>query len=242
MASQPHLTLSGVGVMRGGRWLFRGVQWEVPPGKFVAVVGPSGAGKSSLLACLAGMLEPSEGRLSYRCHAGCTHDPSGYRRKMGIVFQNFCLCGNSTVLTNVLLGRLARYHWWQTLCRFPRHEREAAFRWLTELGLGQLAHRRVAEVSGGEQQRTAILRALFQEPEMILADEPVSNLDAYLAGRVLGILRLQAHQRKCTVFCVLHDAALVERFADYALSLDPLNPSGWKVRELRENWSTPLVA
>ncbi|MFN2507798.1 MAG: hypothetical protein ABR589_03395, partial [Chthoniobacterales bacterium] len=61
---------------------------------------------------------------------------------------------------------------------------------------------------------------------------PVSNLDAYLCGRVLGILRQEAHQNRRTVFCVLHDAALLERFADYALSLDPMNPEKWRIREI----------
>ena len=183
-----------------------------------------------LLACLAGLLTPSEGEVSFRCRQQRTHTPAAYQPKIGIVFQHFALSGQSTLLRNILAGRLARYPWWRTLIGFPRSDREQAWRMLHDLGLGTYAHRRACEVSGGEQQRTALLRALFQEPEIILADEPVSQLDAYLSGRVLGLLRQQAQERQCTVICVLHDASLVERFADYALSLNPLDPEAWRIR------------
>jgi len=228
--SNSHLTLSNVGLRRNERWLFRNLSWQVPRGKVIAVVGGSGAGKSSLLACLAGLLTPSEGEVSFRCRQQRTHTPAAYQPKIGIVFQHFALSGQSTLLRNILAGRLARYPWWRTLIGFPRSDREQAWRMLHDLGLGTYAHRRACEVSGGEQQRTALLRALFQEPEIILADEPVSQLDAYLSGRVLGLLRQQAQERQCTVICVLHDASLVERFADYALSLNPLDPEAWRIR------------
>ncbi|HEX8309907.1 MAG TPA: ATP-binding cassette domain-containing protein [Chthoniobacteraceae bacterium] len=231
-APPSHLTISSLGLQRNDRWLFRNLSWEVPRGKVVAVVGASGAGKSSLLACLSGLLTPSEGQLSYCCKAGCPHEPKSYQSRIGIVFQHFALSLNSTLLRNVLCGRLGRYPWWKTLLHFPRGDKEEAYRLLVDLGLGTYVHRRAAEVSGGEQQRTALLRAVFQEPEIILADEPVSQLDAYLAGRVLGLLRSLAHEHQRTIICVLHDAALVERFADFALSLNPLDPEGWKIRAL----------
>lgn len=231
-ASAPHLSVKGLGLKRNGRWLFRGLDWEVPRGSVVAVVGPSGVGKSSLLNCLAGLTEPTEGKLTFSCNAGCLHEAPDYQKRVGIIFQNFLLSQNSSVLRNVLCGRLARYPWWQTLFRFPRADKQAAALLLADLGMASLLHRRASDISGGEQQRAAVARALFQEPELVLADEPVSNLDAYLCGRVLGILRQEAHQNGRTVFCVLHDAALLERFADYALSLDPMNPEKWRIREI----------
>jgi ABC-type phosphate/phosphonate transport system ATPase subunit len=106
---------------------------------------------------------------------------------------------------------------------------------IADLGLGGYAHRWVGETSGGEQQRTALARALFQEPELLLADEPVSNLDSYLTGRVLGLLRQEASQHRRTVFCVLHNPELVDRFADIVLSLDPRDPQGWRLRAVRRN-------
>ncbi|MFQ3671090.1 MAG: ATP-binding cassette domain-containing protein [Verrucomicrobiia bacterium] len=229
--ASPQLVVRNLGLERGGRWLFRGVNVEIPRGKFVAVAGPSGVGKTSFLSVIAGLVEPTEGEVVYWCGEGCQHRAADFHKRIGMVFQNFRLAFNSSVLENVLCGRLGRYRAWQTVFGFPRRDREEAFRLLYDLGLGGHTHRWVAEVSGGEQQRTAVARALFQEPEVLLADEPVSNLDAYLAGRVLGRLKIEAGQRGRTVICVLHTAEHIARFADWVLSFDPIDPGGWKLRE-----------
>lgn len=230
---RPHLCLQNFGVERGGRWLFREMSLEIPRGKFIALVGPSGAGKTSLLSVLAGILNPSEGEVLYSCERGCRHRPGEFQSKMGIVFQSLRLIPNRDLLANVLCGRLGRYPWWKSLFGFPKSDRKEAYSILFDLGLERDAFRWVAETSGGEQQRTAVARALFQEPEVILADEPVSSLDAYFAGRVLGLLREKAHRENLTVICTLHDASLVQRFADFVLSLDPHNPEDWRMRTNR---------
>ncbi|MFN2507797.1 MAG: ATP-binding cassette domain-containing protein, partial [Chthoniobacterales bacterium] len=139
-----------LGLHRNGRWLFRNLTWDVPRGSVVAVVGPSGVGKSSLLNCLAGLTRPSEGDLTFSCNAGCLHQAPNYRKRVGVIFQNLLLSQNSSVLRNVLCGRLARYSWWQTLFRFPRHDKEAAALLLADLGLADHLHRRAADTSGGE--------------------------------------------------------------------------------------------
>lgn len=228
-----HILVSGLGVRRAERWLFRDLTLTVPRGAFVAIVGPSGAGKSTLLACLAGALTPGEGEIRLRERSGRLVAPEHCRPRIGCVFQRLLLVENSSVLANVLCGRLGRHRWWQTLFGAPRAEREAAFAIVADLGLAPHTHRWVAELSGGEQQRTAIARALFQEPDLYLADEPISNLDTYLTGRVLGRLRQEAAQQGRTVFCVLHDPTLVERFADLVVSIDPNDPHGWRVRPVR---------
>jgi phosphonate transport system ATP-binding protein len=228
-----HLALRKVGLYRNGKWLFRHLDLAVPRGQFVAVLGPSGVGKSSLLSCLAGLLPPTEGEITYRCQHACLHAPCSFQKEIGIVFQNLMLIRNSSLLKNVLCGRLGRHPWWKTALFFPRQEKEEAFRVLYDLGLAHLVHRWVGEVSGGEQQRTAIARALFQEPEIILADEPVSNLDSYLTGRVLGILKQQARLQQRTILCVLHNPELVARFADYSLSLSPGDPEGWGFHQVK---------
>jgi phosphonate transport system ATP-binding protein len=233
MTDQPkQVTLRGLGLKRQHRWLFRGMDIQVPRGKFIAIVGPSGAGKTSLLGCLAGSVAPSEGEVVFQCAQGCHHSPPAFRKRLGIVFQNFLLIGNGTLLHNVLCGRLGRYPWWRTLAGFPRTDRAEAFEILNHLGLASHVYRRAAEMSGGEQQRAALARALFQEPEMFLADEPVSNLDPDLTCHVLEILRQQARQQSRTVVCVLHDPNLVERFADFVINLNPNQPERWTVRAL----------
>ena len=233
MLPTEQVTLRGLGLERRGRWLFRGIDIEVPRGKFIAIVGPSGAGKTSLLGCLAGTLEPSEGQVVFRCAHGCHHSPRAFRKRLGIVFQDFLLIGNGTLLHNVLCGRLGRYPWWRTLAGFPRTDQAEAFATLSTLDLGADVHRRAFEVSGGEQQRAALARALFQEPEMFLADEPVSNLDPDLTFRVLQILQAQTRQESRTVVCVLHDPELVERFADLVITLNPAQPQEWTFRAAR---------
>jgi phosphonate transport system ATP-binding protein len=231
MTTQPgQATLCGVGLKRRERWLFRGMDLEIPRGKFLAIVGPSGAGKTSLLGCLAGSVALSEGEVIFRCAQGCHHSPPDFRKRLGIVFQNLLLIGNGTLLHNVLCGRLGRYPWWRTIAGFPRSDRTEAFEVLSHLGLAPHVHRRAAEVSGGEQQRAALARALFQEPEMFLADEPVSNLDPDLSFRVLEILRQQARRQSRTVVCVLHDQDLVRQFADVVISLNPDRPERWTAR------------
>lgn len=227
-APAPHLVVRGLGVERGGRWLFRDLTWEVPRGSFVVVTGPSGAGKSSLLACLAGLLAPSAGEVAYRRAAGrCL--PAAMRSRIGLVFQSLMLTPNASVLSNVLCGRLGRHPAWRTALGFPLRDRQEALDRLAALELAHYAQRPVGTLSGGEQQRVAVARALFQEPDVLLADEPVSSLDPALAGRVLGLLRDAADARRCTVVCVLHDVAPVAGVADFVVRLDPGDPGAGRL-------------
>lgn len=229
----PVLSARGIGFRRGDRWLFRGIDLDIYPGDFLALVGPSGVGKSTLLSCLCGMLDPSEGSIQVQLKPDEPRLPAELNRYFGIVFQELQLTANADLLTNVLCGRLGRYHCLRTLFGFPSELRTEAYHLLCELGIGQDPHKWVSQMSGGEKQRVAIARALFQEPELYFADEPVSSLDAYYAGRVLGLLRQEADEQAKAVVCVLHSAEHIQRFADVALSLNPNDPTAHKIRHVR---------
>ncbi len=227
------MEVRGLGFRRGDRWLFRNLDFDLQIGDFVALVGPSGVGKTTLLSCLCGLAEPSEGtvRIQLPAEPGA-RPPAELRRHFGIVFQSLQLIQKASLLTNVLCGRLGALNGLRTLVGFPSHHRREAYALLHDLGVAADPEKWVCEMSGGEQQRVAIARALFQKPVIYFADEPVSSLDSYYAGRVLGRLQLEASLGNKAVFCVLHNSSHIERFANLALSLDPQDPTACRVRRL----------
>jgi phosphonate transport system ATP-binding protein len=178
------------------------------------------------LSCLAGLLKPSSGAITYHCRKGCAHTPNQFQERLGLVFQHLRLTANATAEVNVLCGLLGTRPGWRTLFGFPSSDRSQANRLLAQLGLKSLAYKPVSQLSGGERQRVAVARALISEPECLLADEPVSNLDPATARSVLGLLKSECTRNGCTVFCALHDRALAEEFADATLRL---NAGNWEL-------------
>lgn len=210
---------------RGEKLLFEQMNWQLPAGKFLAVTGASGSGKSSLLSCLSGDLQPTNGNIQLNVDA---------KKSIGLVFQNFRLTKNLSVLTNVLCGKLGDYSWWQTLFSFSATDQQKAFEILHKIGLEKLVHQEVRRISGGEQQRTAVARLLFQNPKIILADEPTSNLDMDLARKVLSLLKSQCEINNATIITVLHDVRLVELFADYELKIGSEFENGWEFKQIKK--------
>ena len=227
------LRADNLGFRRGERWIFRNVDLELKAGQFLALVGPSGVGKSTLLSCLCGFRQPTEGSVSIHLPGLPETEPEQLRRELGIVFQDLQLTAKADLLTNVLCGQLAQFSWLRTLFGFPDEQRRKAYALLGELGVAENPYKWVSQMSGGEQQRVAIARALFQDPQLYFADEPVASLDSYYAGRVLGLLRQEADGPGKATVCVLHNAEHIQRFADIALSLNPNDPSGFKIRQIR---------
>ena len=228
------LHTENLGLRRGGEWLFRNLDLSIPSGSIVALLGPSGVGKSSLLSCLSGSETPTEGKVEFKINTGEIRETENISPHLGIIFQSLRLTDHVTVLENVLYGRVAQYGLKESIFGFPTPDKEKAFEILKDLGIDHLAYKWTSQTSGGERQRTAIARTLFQDPSFILADEPVSNLDTYYAGRVMGLFRNLTSQNGKIVLCALHDPQLISRFADFALSLNPAHPEGWNLREVQK--------
>lgn len=200
------------------------VSFDVPKGQFVAVIGLSGSGKSTLLRCINRLIDPTAGRILFDGQdvtAANETELRRIRRRIGMVFQHFNLVHRSSVLTNVLSGRLGYVNpAWSFLNRFPPEDVAQAHRQLERVGLSEKAGNRADELSGGQQQRVGIARALMQNPEMILADEPVASLDPVLAHGIMQYLEQINKQDGVTILCSLHFLDLVHRYADRVVALN----------------------
>jgi phosphonate transport system ATP-binding protein len=208
----------------GGVLALDDVSFEVPDGEFLAVIGLSGSGKSTLLRCINRLIEPTAGKILWNGEnitAATQEEMRRIRRRIGMVFQHFNLVHRSTVLTNVLAGRLGYTNPAMSLInRFPKADIEKAYKQLARVGIEEKAHMRADELSGGQQQRVGVARALMQDPQMILADEPVASLDPVLAHSIMQYLDLINREDKVTVLCSLHFLDLVHRYADRAIALN----------------------
>jgi phosphonate transport system ATP-binding protein len=187
------------------------------------VIGLSGSGKSTLLRCINRLIEPTEGRVVWNgidVTAAKGEELRHIRRQIGMVFQQFNLVRRSSVLTNVLSGRLGYANPWTSLLHvFPAEEHERARAALERVGIGEQANKRADQLSGGQQQRVGIARALMQEPQLILADEPVASLDPVLAHSILRYLELLNREDGIMVLCSLHFLDLVHRYATRVVGL-----------------------
>jgi phosphonate transport system ATP-binding protein len=200
------------------------VSFEVPDGQFLAVIGLSGSGKSTLLRCINRLIDPTEGRILWNeedITAASHEDMRRIRRRIGMVFQHFNLVHRSKVITNVLAGRLGYTSpALAVVNRFSKADRDLAMRQLTRVGLQAKANNRAEELSGGQQQRVGIARAMMQEPEMILADEPVASLDPVLAHSIMQYLETINKEDGVTVLCSLHFLDLVHRYGQRVIALN----------------------
>ena len=211
-------------VFPDGTRALAGVNVTVPDGDFVAVIGLSGAGKSTFLRCLNRLVDPSEGaiRVGDRDVAGLHgRQLQHYRRTVGFIFQQFNLVQRLSVLDNVLSGRLGYHPTWRGLLGlYTDHDRELALAAIRSVGLAGKEDARVDQLSGGQQQRVAIARAMAQEPQLILADEPMASLDPRLSDVILGILRDYNEAKGVTVLVNIHVLDLAKRYAKRVLAFN----------------------
>jgi phosphonate transport system ATP-binding protein len=206
----PVLRLRGAGRRFGSHQALHGLDLTVHAGERVAVLGTSGAGKSTLLALLNGSLEPTTGSLEV-FGEDLTRLPAARRRlvqrRIGSVSQGLALIEQVRVLHNVNAGRLGRWSTTRALASLVWPSSLQVVRdALDQVDLGWALHERTERLSGGERQRVAIARLLVQEPELVLADEPVSSLDPVRAAAMLGLLGTSPAVR--TLVVSLHQPAL----------------------------------
>ena len=195
---------------------------SIEAGESVALLGPSGAGKTTLLALLDSQLLGWRGRVSV-CGLSLSpvHRPPRERRAdTGFIFQEFALVERATVLRNVLNGRLGRIPLLRALLgRVAKNDLDVAQAALADCGIADLAERRADTLSGGQRQRVAIARCLAQEPRLILADEPVSNLDPARSAEILALLTGVGRARGATTIFSSHQPELAKRFAERVIGM-----------------------
>lgn len=195
----------------------------VARGERVALIGPSGSGKTTLLRLANGYVRPERGAVDLfgeRLESHGSGRQRSLRRRVGFVFQGFNLVERATVFENVLSGRLGKMGTLASLVgRFGSHHRRATMEAIEEVGLREQTWQRADTLSGGQQQRVGVARVVAQEAELILADEPVSNLDPRLAEDVLELLQEVAEHHRATLVCSLHQPDLARRFAERIVGL-----------------------
>ncbi|HEX9818318.1 MAG TPA: phosphonate ABC transporter ATP-binding protein [Methylomirabilota bacterium] len=201
----------------------RGVDLSVPAGQVMALIGPSGAGKSTLIRCVNRLVEPTRGRVFLAGEEVTGLGAAALRRarrRMGMIFQEFALVERLTVMENVLSGRLGYVGFWASwLRRFPPGDVEAAFRLLERVGLVEFVDKRADELSGGQRQRVGIARALVQEPQILLIDEPTASLDPKTSRQIMRLICELCEERRLAAIINIHDVGLAQMFAQRVVGL-----------------------
>jgi len=199
------------------------VSIEVPDGQFVALIGLSGSGKSTLLRCINRLIEPTEGRILWNgvdITRASDEEVRQIRRRIGMIFQQFNLVKRSKVITNVLSGRLGYINpVYSFINYFPPKDKQDALASLARVGIQDQAYKKASALSGGQQQRVGIARALMQNPELMLADEPVSSLDPATSHSVMKYLDDLNKNDGITILCSLHFLSLARAYADRVIAL-----------------------
>jgi phosphonate transport system ATP-binding protein len=217
------LAINGLSKTFNGKAALKDVSLEIPQGAFIGVVGRSGAGKSTLLRCINRLVDPSQGSIAWNGSDVTTlkgAELRQWRASCGMIFQQFNLSLRLDVLTNVMMGRLAHMSTTQALLSlWPEQDKAMALSVLEQFGLGTVAAQRAGSLSGGQQQRVAIARTLLQQPQLILADEPIASLDPRNTKIVMdALLRINRHLG-ITVLCNLHSLDLARTYCQRLIGM-----------------------
>jgi phosphonate transport system ATP-binding protein len=217
------LVVEGLTCRFGAKAAVDDASFKISSGGFVGVIGRSGAGKSTLLRTINRLVTPTEGRILFDgidVTALRGRQLRQWRARSAMIFQQFNLVGRLDVLTNVLMGRLATMPAWRSLSQlWPEQDKALAMSALEQFDIAALAAQRADQLSGGQQQRVAIARALVQQPDIILADEPIASLDPRNTKIVMdALLRINKHFG-ITVLCNLHSLDLARSYCDRLIGM-----------------------
>jgi phosphonate transport system ATP-binding protein len=208
---------------RSGPETLKGLSFSVEPEDFFAIIGPSGAGKSTLIRCINRLVEPNGGDVilnGQNITKVGRRELRKVRRNMGMIFQEFNLVERMSVMDNVLSGRLGYIGNFRSFLRFyPRADIQRALELLDKVGLSDFVDKRVDELSGGQRQRVGIARALIQQPQILLVDEPTSSLDPKIAREVMGMIKQMSEEAGVPVICNIHDVQLALEFSNKVIGL-----------------------
>jgi phosphonate transport system ATP-binding protein len=207
---------------RTGDLALKGLDLDLPDGEVMALIGPSGAGKSTVIRCINRLVEPTAGTVTLNDTEITTLGARELRRarRLGMIFQEYALVERLTVMENVLSGRLGYVGFWRSFMRkFPQADIDEAFRLLARVGLDHMVDKRADELSGGQRQRVGICRALIQNPDLLLVDEPTASLDPKTSRQIMRLIKELCSERRLSAIINIHDVMLAQMFAERVVGL-----------------------
>lgn len=192
------------------------INLSVHEGEVLGLIGPSGAGKSTLIRCVNRLVEPTSGSVVF---AGTEILSLGkgklraVRRRIGMIFQEYALVERLTVMENLLSGRLGQVGFWHSwFRRFPPQDIARAYELLDRVGLSGMENKRADALSGGQRQRVGIARALMQDPQLLLVDEPTASLDPKTSRQIMRLIMDLCRERGLAAIVNIHDVVLATEF------------------------------
>ncbi len=204
--------------------ILKNINFDIKQGEFISIIGPSGAGKSTMLRCINRMVDFQEGKITFNHQdVGSLNKKElrNLRTNIGMVFQHYNLVPRLTVLENVLHGRFGYKTTLQgILGRYTEAEKEHAFYLLEKMGIHEHAYKRCNQLSGGQQQRVGICRALIQEPQLILCDEPIASLDPNSSKIIMDHLKSISTEMGITCLVNLHQVDVAQQYSDRIIGLN----------------------
>lgn len=218
------LELAGVSKSYDGKtFALKDIHLTVEEGEFIVVIGPSGAGKSTLIRSINQLVRPTKGQVIFNGIDLAAVKGRALRKArgdIGMIFQHYNLIGRTNVIKNVLHGRLSRMSFYRSLLGlYPAEVRQKALALLETVGLKDQIYQRGADLSGGQMQRVGICRALMQDPQLVLADEPIASLDPKSADIVMAQLKEITSQQAITCIVNLHQVDYAKKYATRILGV-----------------------